>query len=190
MNENTQDLPAKESARRRLIRGVFAAPAALTLYTGSAFAAASSACVGNQVSNPPSPLPVASGAPDLWVRVRLWTLGNGANLSTWVSGADVVALSASSATLVTTGTFSTISTTATTSTYLSSSEWQCFTAGSNSNFSVNQRLTSPPTRPGSTLTQNGAYVALRVDASGNIIGVVGIGSGGSTVSHTCWASFS
>ena len=174
MNENIQDLPAKDSARRRLIRGVFAAPAALTLYSGSAFAAASSACVANQFNNAPSPLPVASGAPDVWVRVRLWTLGNGANLSTWVSGADVAALNATSANAP----------------YLSGTAWQCFTAGSASNFSVDQRLTSPPIRPGSTLTQNGAYVALRVDASGNIIGVVGIGSGGTTVAHTCWASFS
>ena len=187
MNESNIDRPRNDSARRRLIRGAFAAPAALTLYSGSAFAQASTSCVAQQVGNPT--LPTASTQTDMWVRVRLWTLGNSGNLSTWVKGADVVALSAPSATLVTSGTFSTISTTATTSTYLSSSAWQCFTAEPGSGFTVDQRLTSPPTRNGSTLTQNGAYVALRVDANGNIIGVVDIGTGGSAVANTCWASF-
>ena len=186
MNENTNNRPAmdKRSARRRLIRGAFAAPAALTLYSGRAFAQASMTCVAKQVRNPPAPLPTASSVPDSWVRVQLWTLGQAGNLSTWVRGADVVALSGFS-TAATSGLYAV----AAASPYLSSGTWQAFTAAQGSGYTVDQRLTVEPTAPNSTLRQNGAYVAVRVDANGNIIGVVGIGTGGSTVANTCWASF-
>ena len=112
----------------------------------------------------------------MWVRVQLWTLGSGATLSTWVSGADIVALTSPATPLPD----------------LSSSEWQCFTAGSNCGYTVGQKLTSPPTKPGSTLTHDGSYVAVRVDSTGKIIGVVAVdpSSGGTAVAQTCWASFS
>ena len=175
MSEDVQVQTVEASARRRLIRGAFAAPAALTLYSGSTFAAASNLrCVANQVSTPT--LPGASGITDLWVRVQLWTLGSGATLSTWVSGADIVALTSPKTPMP----------------YLSSSEWQCFSAGSNAGYTVGQKLTSPPSKPGSTLTRNGSYVAVRVDSTGKIIGVVAVdpASGGSAIAQTCWASFS
>lgn len=181
VNQVNHDPSARVSARRRLIRGVFAAPAALTLYSGSAFAAASQSCVAKQVASPPPILPTASAVPDIWVRVQLYTLGivpgDETHLSTWVSGVDVDALNALSAGLP----------------YLSSTQWQAFTANAHSGYVVGQIVSSPPSHThspaGSPLTQNGAYVALRVDANGNIIGVVGINSGGSSVANTCWASF-
>ena len=183
MNEKIQDPSVRVSARRRLIRGVFAAPAALTLYSGSAFAAASQTCVAKQVSNAPF-LATASGSPDIWLRVQLWTLGNGpgnntTHLSTWVSGADVAALNAVSAGAP----------------YLSNTQWQAFTADTHSGYTVGAILNTPPTHThspaGTPLTHNGSYVALRVNTSGNIVGVVGIGSssGTSSVANTCWASF-
>lgn len=184
MNENIEAMSVKINARRRLVRGAFAAPAVMTLYSGSAFAVASQTCVAKQVANPPPTLPTASAAPDIWVRVQLYTLGivpgDPSHTSTWVSGADVDALNAVSAGAP----------------YLSNTQWQAFTANNHSGYTVGAILNTPPshnspthTPAGTPLTQNGAYVALRVDANGNIIGVVGISSGGSSVANTCWASF-
>ena len=39
------------------------------------------------------------------------------------------------------------------------------------------------------LQQDGNYVAVRIDANGNTIGVVGVGTGGSAVAQSCWTSF-
>jgi len=173
MNENREESSGKVSARRRLIRGAFAAPVALQLYSGSAFANASSLhCVANQVAYPE--FPIATTVPDVWVRVRLWTLGSGGNLSAWVSGSDVTALVNGLALY----------------SYLPSAQWQCFAAGSGAGWNVGNVLTAPPTKSGSTLAHNGSYVAVRVDSTGKIIGVVGLGNGGSAVRlATCWASF-
>ena len=165
----------KLSARRRLLHGSFAAPAALTLFSGSAFANTSSVrCIANQVSDPV--LPVATTGPDVWVRVQLWTLGSGGNLSTWVRGSEVVALANGN----------------TDYSAFSSSEWRCFSAASGSGFTVNQSVNpGPPTKGSATPVHNGTYVAVRVDSTGKIIGVVGLnGTSGSAVRQaTCWASF-
>ncbi len=174
MNESRDESLVKVSARRRLVRAAFAAPAVLQLYSGAALASASSArCVANQVAYPQ--LPTATTVPDVWVRVRLWTLGSGGNLSAWVRGSDVTAL-VNGLSLYS---------------YIQSAQWQCFVAGNGSGFSVGQMLSTPPTKSGASLAQNGSYVAVRVDSTGKIIGVVGLaGSGGSAVRlATCWASF-
>lgn len=158
------------------MRGAFAAPVALTLCSGSAFAMASNLrCVANQVDNPVYPGPVSSPLVDVYLRVQLHTLGNGVgNMSTWVSGADIVLLKGVSGA----------------TTYLSSTQWHCYSAGPASGYTVNQKLEIPPSRPGSTLQQNGKYVAVRVDRNGNIVGVVGIdGRNGSAIARTCWTSF-
>jgi len=174
MNETRNESSVRVSARRRLIRGAFAAPAVLQLYSGGALASASNArCVANQVAYPQ--FPTATTVPDVWVRVRLWTVGSGANLSAWVRGSDVTAL-VNGLSLYS---------------YLPSAQWQCFVAGTACGYAVGDLLSIPPTKSGSTLAQNGSYVAVRVDSSGKIIGVVGLGgSGGSAVRlATCWASF-
>lgn len=174
MNENREQSSVKVSARRRLVRGAFAAPAVLQLYSGGALANASSVrCVANQVKYPE--FPTATAAPDVWVRVRLWTVGTDANLSAWVKGSDVVAL-VNGLSLYS---------------YLPSTQWQCFAAGNGSGYTVGQLLSTAPTKSGSYCAQNGSYVAVRVDSNGKIIGVVGLGgSGGSAVRlATCWASF-
>ena len=64
-------------ARRRLLRGTFAAPAVMTLCSASALAAASNRrCIANQVGYADSALkyPPASASTDTWIRVQLWTL--------------------------------------------------------------------------------------------------------------------
>ena len=52
VNNDTQKAIAPSSARRRLVRGAFSAPAVLTLYSGSALAAASLTCRSNAIADP------------------------------------------------------------------------------------------------------------------------------------------
>lgn len=169
------------SARRRLIRGAFMAPAALTVCSGSAFAQASMTCVSKQVADPVMPQPVGDPE-DAYLRVPLYGLGNGDNVSTWIKGAEVVFLASGSKVPVTT--------------YLSNNEWQCVSTGTGANsvWETGKAYADPePHLNGSrpTALVPAQYVAVRVDVDGNIIGVVGTaGNNGSAVGWTsCWASF-
>ena len=175
MNKNFQEPTVRASARRRLVRGAFAAPAALSLYSGGAFAATSLTCVARDVSAKQEPANTA--ATDTYIRVRLYTMTKYSKIISWIKGADLVALNAPS-------------------TYLSNVQWQCYSTTG---------VTNPPVSAGTIInnvpsytnwvfnpTANGAYVAVRVDESGNIKGVVGLGSGqtnGYAVHQSCWASF-
>lgn len=167
------------------MRGVFAAPAVLTLYNGSAFAAASSNCVAKEVTNPTYPGPIGAPDPnDTYVRVKLWTLP-GNTPSSWIKGADVTALQKPGTPIP----------------YIDASDWQCFVVGDPADVTINTVSVTPiagevydgqPSVGTNLPTQNGAYVALRVDANGQIVGVVGFGvttTGNSAVHHSCWASF-
>lgn len=179
MSVNSDNMADGRTARRRLIRGVFSAPAVLTLYSGNTFAQASMSCVAKQVAAIPPALPEPSGGPDTWVRVQLWTLGAaGTGGSRWVKGEDVVALKSGTGTV-----------------HLTSVQWQCFSAGNangnTSGYTMGQVLDSTPTKGIKTPAKNGQWVALRVDASGNIVGVVGLNGSSNTsaVAGTCWDSF-
>jgi hypothetical protein len=168
------------SARRRLIRGAFMAPAALTVCSGRAFAQASMTCVSKQVADPVLPQP---GPDDAYLRVPLYGLDNGDSVSTWIKGAEVVFLAFGSEVPVTT--------------YLSNNEWQCVSNGTGANgvWEIGKAYADPdPHLPNGSRPQAlvpAQYVAVRVDADGNIIGVVGTaGNNGSAVGWTsCWASF-
>jgi hypothetical protein len=170
----------KVSARRRLIRGVFVAPAALTVFSGSAFAQASMTCVSKRVADPV--LPEASASPDAFLRVPLYGLGNGGNVSKWIKGADVVFLADGSKEPV--------------NVFLSRDDWLCVSKGQgapNGDWVVGQRYPDPRLPNGSRPQElrPEQLVAVRVDASGNIVGIVGTGGdAGSAVGWTsCWASF-
>jgi hypothetical protein len=173
-------LDQKVSARRRLIRGAFVAPAALTVFSGSAFAQASMTCVTRRVANPV--LPQVSGTPDAFLRVPLYGLGIAGNASTWIKGADVVFLADGSKELV--------------NVFLSRHDWLCVSNGQrapNGSWLVGQKYTDPHLPNGARpreLTPS-QFVAVRVDAGGNILGIVGSGGdAGSAVGWTsCWASF-
>lgn len=93
MNENMKDGAARVTARRRLIRGAFGAPAALTLYSGNVFAASSNLrALENQLRSPEYPGPVTELLPgDTWIRVDVykWTDAKGLNETFVVSGAEV-----------------------------------------------------------------------------------------------------
>lgn len=179
MNENSPDSAGKGFARRRLLRGTFAAPAVMTLYSGGALAVASNRrCIANQVNTPV--YPVAATSADTFVRVRLWTLTEVSTIttvdSTWVAGSDVVALLSTQP--------------AGTTSYLPTGSWQLFTRDTSSSYlTVGATVTTQPSRTGFTFSQNGSWVAVRVNANGDIIGVVGIDNAGSAVYQSCWTSF-
>ena len=193
MHQRSSDAPnpaetaPAPSARRKLLRGAFAAPVALTLQSGSALAAASASCVARQVKDPVrSAIDTKVG---VWVRVPVWVLDpvGDNNTSTWVSGADIVALAKPG-----------------TTTFITATQWCCISAQSAARIAtsggevpvvVGTKVGSKPQSVGTGTAVSSAEastsqdIAIKVDASGNIIGVVGDTSGGSAVSGSCWSSF-
>jgi len=187
VNKNLQDPTAHTSARRRLVRGAFAAPAALALYSGSAFAATSLSCVAKEVRNPTYPAVITNLSPsDTYLRVRLHTLAGRSTTSAWIKGSDITALQLAG----------------TPSPYITSSQWQCFSVGL-SKVKIDTEIVTPmagtiyngqPSRisNGALPRQDGSYVAIRIDISGKIVGVVGVGistPSTSAVHQSCWTSF-
>lgn len=167
------------SARRRLIRGAFGAPAALTLYSGSV-SAASLTCVARRVAAPVNPGTTASATGDIYVRVQVRSKRSGENRSRWVYGGDV--LIAASLTTAQSGV-----------SFLGSDNWYCLSAGSNgsnqSGYTPGLVYTNAQATSGGTpgLLAN-TFVALRFNASGQIVGVTDT-AGASAVSRSCWTSF-
>lgn len=187
---NPAETAPAPSARRKLLRGAFAAPVALTLQSGSAFAAASASCVARQVANPVrSQSDIDKGLNVDWVRVRAWILdpAGDKNTSTWVWGEDVAAFAKPNR-----------------SVFISKSQWYAVlvesaarAVGSSGEepVVVGTTLGSKPESVGNgTVTSvakasSSITVAIKVDANGNIIGMVGDNTGGSAVTGSCWSSF-
>lgn len=173
------------SARRRLMQGMVAAPAVLTLHSGSAFAMASNArCVDNQVNDPVYPSYQSGAAPsDTYVRVRLWSLrpdAYSADVRWYVRGDDVQALTNGSNKID--------------NVFLYPGEWKQFDPA-NPTTDYPKIATVPTWEPSpgivGVMAQDGGWVAIRVDATSNgadIIGIVGPSSDGSGISGSCWAS--
>jgi len=189
VNKNLQDSTANTSARRRLVRGAFAAPAALTLYSGSAFAATSLSCVAKEVNHPTYPGPVTNPLPsDTYLRVPLYSLAGQTAPSTWIRGSDINLLARQIP--------------GTNPPYITNTQWQCFSAGS-SNVKINTVTVTPlpgtvyagqPSRirNGAPPQKSDSYVAIRIDNNGKIVGVVGVGvpnASTSAVHQSCWTSF-
>lgn len=175
MNDKTTvETTAKVSARRRLVRGVFAAPAALTLYSGGAIAATSVSCVARQQD----PKLVVGDPGTAWVRVPVWILTAAVDRgSNWVFGGDLAALNA-------------------TSSYLSSTQWQAISVEKNSSFKVKDIVNAKPVQPtsaggnASPVQSTTTFVAVRIDSTGRIVGVEPIETNqGSALSTSCWTSF-
>ncbi len=73
MIEQNRDLDHNGSARRKLVRGVFAVPAVLTLYSGGASAATSAnSCLVKRNLSPIALAPTSSD--DMYFRYRLWVI--------------------------------------------------------------------------------------------------------------------
>lgn len=175
MSENTTT-PAEPNARRRLLRGVFSAPAIMTVCSGSAFAASSNAmCVANAQSGVNRTIPGVSDKLDGYLRVRLWgwQKSGGTPAKFYVFGTEVAAFKKT-----------------TNSSFLSGSQYQEFVISGNK--TTGSVLASRPGAPDNTAgwswTATNKYAVLRIDGSGNIVGV-GTASTGSAIAGTCWNSF-
>jgi hypothetical protein len=178
---------AKTQARRRLLRGTFAAPAVLTVCSGSTFAQAvtSLTCVAKQVNTVKDTAnsgTTSTPSTGNWVRVplqKLWRQFPDGNVdSIWISGAYI------SANILKSGTTS----------FVGPSSWLCYRkVDGGSNYNQGQIYPVQPTRNNYTLVPNGEWVAVLVDENGNITGVVGLqaaGPGQYPVHATsCWSSF-
>jgi len=170
------DFGPADRARRRLVRGAFAVPAVLTLQSGGASAATSSAamCLANQNQNPVSFAPTSSD--DTYFRYQLWVIrkqqDNSIN-SAWIKGADL-------SVYIRNGQLP----------FLNSSSWQKFAIATNTFYG--SATTTTPSPNGSSeypLAQTGPWVVLRVSSTGALVGAGASGSGGSAVADTCWNSF-
>lgn len=190
------------SARRRLVRGTFAAPVAFTLASGSAFAAASASCVARQVNISPAQT-AAQTAGGTWLKVGVYGLnpsnvvGGGQpailNSSRWVSGTEILAFAKTGGNFIADG------------------QWYCISrdaaatvidGGAESPVNVGRILSAAPTSRGTgaptstpataALLDPSVMVALRFSETGAIIGIVEVGNDqnvGSAVTQSCWSSF-
>jgi hypothetical protein len=170
------------SARRRLLRGGFAVPAVAALHSGSAWAASSSLrCVQQQAASPK--FPGFTNAPDLYVRVRLHELWQGApettpRLGWYLSGSSVEFLRYGDRQVV--------------NALLAPGRWkQVELQGPHARLSATTLYTRPGAL-GNTLREGPCWVALRVAPSRNRVEIVGVVDGTSTgtaVTGSCWTSF-
>jgi len=167
-------------ARRRLLKGSFAVPAALTLASGTAFAAGSTAarCVSSSAGVGNQPLP---GAADTLIRVPAYAAQlTGSNACSFVKGSEVAAkLGTSSGNLALKDRLGVS---------LTNTGFLCVvgqTKGSPS-YVKNTVYASAPSLNSAAST----YYAILVDASGNITGISGVSTvAGGAVSNNCWQSF-
>lgn len=170
MNKELTAECVKNNARRRLVRGVFSAPAALTLYSGSV-AASSVSCLAKQLSgqNAITTLP-PSGIAGL-VKVPLVMLATGGQTAKFVHGANIAMLAPPGGS------------------YLSSTQVQLVSkTGGFGSYDVGGIYPAPS---GLAATSPTEYVAVRVSATGKVEGVLNIGSASGTTAlySSCWTSF-
>lgn len=171
MSSPDQKPALKHAARRKLLRGAFAAPAVMTLYSGNALATSSSLrCLTNQVNGLNTTKTVAvSTSLDTWLRVGLYTTGTSPNFRYYVRGTDVVAFQRPGRT-----------------SFLSAGEFWEFNPATLSNSLIGSKLLTAPS--GLSSTNCSQYVCVRFDAYGNITGCGTGPAGTAAMPGTCWAS--
>jgi hypothetical protein len=179
MNMHT-DPAIASSARRRLVRGVFSAPAVLALHSGSALAASSNLrCVQNQAASM-DPVGAVDGV-DQYVRVQLHVQKDASDniLAYYLSGSLVDNVRFGYRKVIIAPALPGVD------------QWKLVTVADNGGVALGQDvvLSQPPsTSPASK------WVALRFAPrkTGGYVDVVGIidGTGdGSAVTGSCWSSF-
>ncbi len=208
MTKDTEHLDTSRSARRRLVRGAFAAPAMLALHSGSAFAMASNLrCVNNQLAQ----RVLEPANPEHYVRVELYSVTTTTVTSTGTPTTDSsrgkkekktksggsnsqVVSEATPETVVTTkyyvsgadvdalASFGRIE-----NRFLGTGKWQEF------NWDT-RKLVPGAVTDVSSPTRSGKFVLIRIDGSVeggvSIVGIVEADSAsGSAVSTLCWSSF-
>lgn len=169
MNQNIKASPAHPtSARRRLIRGAFAAPAVLALHTGSAMATTSPMrCMIGAATPPPS-----TGSNDVyngsvWVRCQLWHQTSTGKY--FMYGSDLPQALCTTATRPIQG---------------------CWHEYDMVNNCLSASFTPTTTAPANCTKSSSAprWVAIRFDSYGKIV-TVGHHTQGSVVTASCWTSF-
>ena len=176
LTEPQQKSDDQRSARRRLIKGSFAAPAALTLCSGSALAAATSplTCLSKDILASGAPVgPVATVGGDTWVRVRAW-VEQGKSYS-FIKAIDVSMVGFAGTTPFITG-----------------AQAICVVAGDGYVFgTVYPTFVSGALPVPTNLTQTGNYFAVLMDSSGKVAGISSVNSinGTGSVHGSCWNSF-
>lgn len=162
----------KQAARRKLVRGVFAAPALMTVCSGSAWATGSSLrCLTRHVTDGTSASPKV-GDLDTWSRVQLHKASDGLY---YVSGSQVASVYTTSG-----------------SVYPASGQWLKVDVSTGAVPATGACSVATP----GTVAPSGAtlgytpskYVIVRFDAAGNVKGVGTAGSG-ANVGASCWNSF-
>lgn len=179
MNSNKQepqpDPYAHTHARRKLLRGSFAAPVVLTVYSGSAQAAISAeACLVHANAAPITSGLGVTSADDVLFRYQLYGLVDNSNssniLSYWISGAEL-------ASFVRGGQVP----------FLTVTQFQQFDISANA--LITGTITSAtPSQVGYTFAKVDRYVVLRISSTGQVVGAGGTG-GGAAVGDSCWNSF-
>ena len=173
--------PPKTAARRRLIRGALSAPALMTVCSGSAFAQASNMrCLANaaNAATPPAAWGTTAADADTFLRVRLYLVTTRENCDSagdnctevkkcYVKGSDLGTMARSSGMPSNTQ-------------YLQINPTSYATIGSPVDL-----ITAPPTIGSQAYVSQ--YVALRIDATGQIVGIGSVGQGG-MVGLSCWNS--
>lgn len=157
----------KFSARRRLIRGSFSAPAVLTLASGSALAVQSATCLAKATATSSTAALASSPSADTFLRVQLLVrppATSGGALRYLVTRASFGSIPVSTAL------------------WQSSTLWQRFDI--NTNALINDQKTSAVPTDASLANY---WVALRLNSSGQIVGL-GISGSGSVVGSSCWTS--
>ena len=162
----------KQAARRKLVRGVFAAPALMTVCSGSAWATGSSLrCLARHVTDNTSATPKV-GDLDAWTRVQLHKATDGYY---YVSGTQVASVYTTS-----------------NSVYPAAGFWlkvDVTTGAVPATGAYSVATPSSVTPSGATLSYTTPkYVIVRFDGAGNVKGI-GTAGTGANVGDSCWNSF-
>ncbi len=164
MNEKIEIQGDKPSARRRLVRGVFSAPAIMTLCSGSALAATTSklSCIVKQNAAAVSPVPSVSATNVTFKRVELWR--NAGSTVYYVRAVDLPLLRDAS---LPTGT-----------------QVRQFDPG------TNVFVAASIADPGGLVASGNKFAVLRVDSTGKVltVGATASPTGGSAIFLSCWSS--
>ena len=171
------------SARRRLIKGSFAAPAALTLFSGGAAAGSAGVCVARAADSTSAPAEQVAIA-DGWLRVQAGKSTKNAQAkfdSYWVSYTDIFLVASRAG--IKSGWTSNVS--------LCVDAGDGTTNGSGFNKGMLYSSTTSPAVPTSiSYAAPLRYYLVLVDTSGQIIGTgPNHTNGGNSVSQSCWTSF-
>lgn len=171
MTDKDLDIKPQGNARRKLLRGAFAAPAVLTVYSGGASAASVSHCLVNANISPTTSGIGATNSDDSLFRYQLWGLVDSSSnvVSYWIRGQDLMPFMRASQLP-----------------FLQNGQFQQFDITTNS--LVGPVTATQPNGTGLTFQQVVKYVVLRVNSTGALVSAGGAGSG-APVSDSCWNSF-